>query len=91
MSDSKLTFLIAHGAWTGGWSWERVLTRLHARGHRAYAPTLTGLCERKHLASPSVNLDTHIDDIVNEAVYKDLTDIVLVGHSYGGIVATGVV
>ena len=91
MTDRKLTFLIVHGAWTGGWSWERVLSRLHAGGHRAYAPTLTGLCERKHLAGPSVNLDTHIDDIVNEAVYKDLTDLVLVGHSYGGIVATGVV
>nr|WP_250809667.1 alpha/beta hydrolase family protein [Neorhizobium tomejilense] len=91
MADRKLTFLIVHGAWTGGWSWERVLNRLHAGGHRAYAPTLTGLCERKHLAGPSVNLDTHIDDIVNEAVYKDLTDLVLVGHSYGGIVATGVV
>lgn len=91
MKQEQQTFLIAHGAWTGSWGWERVLPRLHAMGHRAYVPTLTGLCERKHLANPEVNLDTHIDDLVNEALYKDLTDIVLVGHSYGGIVATGVV
>jgi hypothetical protein len=45
------TFVIIHGAWTGGWSWERVTTRLHAHGHRAFAPTLTGNCERSHLAS----------------------------------------
>ncbi|UIK06471.1 hypothetical protein [Neorhizobium galegae] len=50
MTDRNLTFLIVHGAWTGGWSWERVLNRLHAGGRRAYAPTLTGLCERRHLA-----------------------------------------
>jgi pimeloyl-ACP methyl ester carboxylesterase len=84
------TFLIVHGAWTGGWSWQRVVDRLHAKGHRAFAPTLTGNCERSHLASPAVNLDTHIADIVNEIVWKDLEDIVLVAHSYGGLVAGGV-
>jgi pimeloyl-ACP methyl ester carboxylesterase len=84
------TFVIIHGAWTGGWSWERVTSRLHARGHRALAPTLTGNCERSHLASPAVNLDTHIADIVNEILWKDLDEIVLVAHSYGGLVAGGV-
>jgi pimeloyl-ACP methyl ester carboxylesterase len=83
------TFVIIHGAWTGGWSWERVTTRLNAGGHRAFTPTLTGNCERSHLASPAVNLDTHITDIVNEITWKDLADIVLVAHSYGGLVAGG--
>jgi pimeloyl-ACP methyl ester carboxylesterase len=86
----KGTFVVAHGAWTGGWSWQRVIERLQARGHRVLVPTLTGLCERSHLAGPEVNLDTHITDIVNEITWKDLEGVVLVGHSYGGIVATGV-
>lgn len=84
------TFVVAHGAWTGGWSWQRVVDRLQARGHRVLVPTLTGLCERSHLAGSGVNLDTHIADIVNEIIWKDLQGIVLVGHSYGGIVAMGV-
>lgn len=86
----KGTFVVAHGAWTGGWSWQRVVDRLQAHGHRMLVPTLTGLCERSHLAGPDVNLDTHIADIVNEIIWKDLRGIVLVGHSYGGIVAMGV-
>jgi pimeloyl-ACP methyl ester carboxylesterase len=90
MTDTRKTFVIVHGAWTGGWSWQRVLDRLHALGHRAFAPTLTGLGERKHLAGPGVTLDTHIDDIVNEVLFKDLEDITLVVHSYGGIVGSGV-
>jgi pimeloyl-ACP methyl ester carboxylesterase len=91
MSQIKRDFVIVHGAWTGGWSWERVIQRLHARNHRAFAPTLTGLCERAHLAGPKVNLTTHVKDIANEIIYKDLHDIVLVAHSYGGMVATGVI
>lgn len=90
MTATSKTFLIVHGAWTGSWSWERVVQRLHVLGHRAYAPTLTGLGERKHLTGPDVTLDTHIDDIVNEALFKDLDDITLVAHSYGGIVGVGV-
>ena len=89
-NDPKGTFVVAHGAWTGGWSWQRVVDRLQAKGHRMFVPTLTGLGERSHLAGPDVNLDTHIADIVNEITWKDLHGIVLVGHSYGGIVATGV-
>jgi pimeloyl-ACP methyl ester carboxylesterase len=91
MASGKKDFVIVHGAWTGGWSWQRVVDRLHARGHRAFAPTLTGLCERSHLLTPQVNLDTHVDDIVNEMIWKDLTEVVLVAHSYGGIVGTGVI
>ncbi|MDZ4392059.1 alpha/beta hydrolase [Cypionkella sp.] len=86
----KGTFVVAHGAWTGAWSWQRVVDRLQAQGHLVIVPTLTGLGERSHLAGPDVNLDTHIADIVNEIVWKDLRGIVLVGHSYGGIVAMGV-
>jgi pimeloyl-ACP methyl ester carboxylesterase len=91
MDALNTDFVVVHGAWTGGWSWERVIQRLHARGHRAFAPTLTGLCERAHLAGPEVTLDTHVKDIVNEIIYKDLRDVVLVAHSYGGVVATGVI
>jgi pimeloyl-ACP methyl ester carboxylesterase len=86
----KATFVVAHGAWTGGWSWVRVADLLQEKGHAIHVPTLTGLGERSHIVE-GVGLDTHIDDIVNEILWKDLTDIVLVGHSYGGIVATGVV
>ena len=64
---------------------------LIAQGHRVYAPTLSGQGERLHLLSPAINLDTHISDIVGELRWKDLENVVLVGHSYGGMVVTGVV
>ena len=60
------TFLLVHGAWHGGWCWQRVIDRLAAQGHRVFAPTLTGVCERSHLDSPSVDLSTQIRDVVNE-------------------------
>jgi pimeloyl-ACP methyl ester carboxylesterase len=84
------TFVLVHGAWHGGWCWQRVADRLTAQGHRVFAPTLTGVCERSHLNSPSVNLSTHISDVVNEIQWKGLENVVLVGHSYGGMVITGV-
>jgi pimeloyl-ACP methyl ester carboxylesterase len=84
------TFLLVHGAWHGGWCWDQVSARLTALGHVVIAPTLTGLCERSHLLSPSVNLSTHIADIAGEIRFKDLSNIVLCGHSYGGMVITGV-
>ena len=83
-------FVLVHGAWHGGWCWQRVTDRLIAQGHRVFAPTLTGLCERSHLNSPGVNLSTQISDVVNEILWKDLENVVLVGHSYGGMVITGV-
>ena len=85
------TFVIVHGAWTGSWSWVRVTDRLRARAHRVHAPTLSGLAERSHLNQMPISLSTHIDDIVNEVLWNDLDNIVLVAHSYGGIVATGAV
>jgi pimeloyl-ACP methyl ester carboxylesterase len=84
------TFVIVHGAWTGSWSWLRVIDRLAAKGHKVFAPALSGLGERSHLARSGINLTTHIDDIANEIRWKDLDQIVLVGHSYGGFVISGV-
>ena len=84
------SFVIVHGAWGGGWAWQKVDRMLRARGHEVYRPTLTGLGERVHLANTTIGLDTHIDDVVNVLIYEDLRDVVLVGHSYGGMVITGV-
>jgi pimeloyl-ACP methyl ester carboxylesterase len=84
------TFVLVHGAWGGGWAWKRVAPLLRAQGHEVFTPTLTGLGERVHLASPDVNLDTHIQDVVNQLRYEDLENVLLVGWSYGGMVITGV-
>lgn len=83
------TFVIVHGAWGGGWDWQRVDSALMARGHRVYRVTLTGLGERAHLASPSIGLQTHIMDVVNTIRFESLRNVTLVGHSYGGMVVTG--
>lgn len=85
-----VTFVLVPGFWLGGWAWRDVATPLRAAGHTVYPVTLTGLGERVHLAGPQVDLDTHITDVVNLLIYEDLRDVVLVGHSYGGIVITGV-
>ena len=84
------TILVCHGAWGGGWSWKKMHPLMQAAGHRLYTPTYTGLGDRVHLANPSIDLDSHIADILNVIHYEDLSDIVLLGHSYGGMVATGV-
>ncbi len=89
-APAKYTFVIVHGATAGGWEWKKVGEYLAADGHTVYRPTLTGLGERVHLASPNVDLETHITDVVNTILFEDLHDIVLVGHSYGGMVITGV-
>jgi pimeloyl-ACP methyl ester carboxylesterase len=84
------TFLVAHGAWTAGWGWKKMHPLMQAAGHRLVTPTLTGLGERVHLATPEVNLETHIQDVLGVLHYEDLRDVILIGHSYGGMVATGV-
>jgi pimeloyl-ACP methyl ester carboxylesterase len=89
-SDRPATFVLVHGAWAGSWHWLRVAARLIEKGHRVFAPTLSGLGERSHLAQCRINLTTHVNDIVNEIIWKDLDQVVLVGHSYGGFVITGV-
>lgn len=85
------TFVLVHGAWAGGWIWRRTADRLRAKGHVVYSPTLTGLGERSHLIGPDIDLDTHIADVVNVMKWEDLDDVVLCGHSYGGMVISGVV
>ena len=82
--------ILVHGTTAGGWVWRKVAPRLREAGHTVYTPTLTGLGERVHLATPEVGLTTHIDDIVNTLIFEELTDVVLAGHSYGGMVITGV-
>jgi pimeloyl-ACP methyl ester carboxylesterase len=84
------TFLVCHGAWSAGWAWKKMHPLMTAAGHRLLTPSYTGLGERAHLAERSIDLETHIQDILNVIKYEDLRDIVLVGHSYGGMVATGV-
>jgi pimeloyl-ACP methyl ester carboxylesterase len=84
------TFVLVTGAWHGSWCWKRVRAALTADGHAVFTPTLTGLCERSHLLSRDVDLHTHIDDVANLIRWEELTDVVLVGHSYGGCVISGV-
>ena len=84
------TFVLVHGAWHGGWCYKRVAQQLRKAGHEVYTPTLTGLGERAHLMSRAVTLDMHVQDIVNVIRWEELSDIVLCGHSYGGMVITGV-
>ena len=90
VTSSKLTCVLVHGAWGGGWDWKHVDQLLTADGHKVYRPTLTGQGERSHLATTNIDLDTHIQDIVNVILWEDLHDVVLLGHSYGGMVITGV-
>ncbi|HEY4957919.1 MAG TPA: alpha/beta hydrolase, partial [Caldimonas sp.] len=84
------TFLVAHGAWSAGWAWKKMRPLLRARGHELFTPTHTGLGERSHLARPDIDLEAHIADILAVLHFEDLRDVVLIGHSYGGMVATGV-
>ena len=86
----KQTFVMVHGATAGGWEWKRAGQFLVDAGHTVYRPTLTGLGEREHLNSTDIDLQTHIDDVVNLILFEDLHDVVLTGHSYGGMVVTGV-
>lgn len=83
------TYVLVHGAGHGGWCYGRVARLLRSAGHEVYTPTLTGLGDRSHLLGPSVNLDLHIQDITALLHYEDLRDVILVGHSYGGMVVTG--
>ena len=84
------TFVVAHGAWSAGWAWKKMRPLMRDAGHELFTPTYTGLGERAHLAHPDIDLDTHIQDIVAVLETEDLTNVILIGHSYGGMVATGV-
>jgi pimeloyl-ACP methyl ester carboxylesterase len=85
------TFVLIPGGWHGGWYFQPLAEALRARGHRAYPVTLTGLGERRHLLDSTVNLDVHIDDVVQLLETERLSDVVLLGHSYGGMVLSGVI
>jgi pimeloyl-ACP methyl ester carboxylesterase len=84
------TYVLVHGAWGGSYGWTKFANLLRSDGHEVFTPSLTGQGERNHLGGPDVSLSTHITDVENLIKYEDLTDFVLVGHSYGGMVVTGV-
>jgi pimeloyl-ACP methyl ester carboxylesterase len=84
------TYVLVHGAWRGSWIWKRVRRMLQAQGHEVFTTTHTGVADRSHLSAPSVNLDTHITDVANLLRWEELSDVILVGHSYGGCVISGV-
>jgi pimeloyl-ACP methyl ester carboxylesterase len=83
-------FVLVHGAWHGGWCWQRVTSLLQQQGHRVHAVTLTGLGERAHLLAPSITLDTHIDDVISAIEVEELHDVILAVHSYAGMIGTAV-
>jgi pimeloyl-ACP methyl ester carboxylesterase len=84
------TYVLIHGGGHGGWCYQPVTRRLQAAGHLVYAPSLPGMGEHTHQLHPGIDLDAHIDDVVNLLFYEDLTEAIIVGHSYGGMVITGV-
>jgi len=84
------TYVLVHGAWHGSWCWKRVRKALQNAGHEVFTPTLTGIGERSHLNSPSVNLSTHIADVVNLFRWEEISNVILCGHSYAGFVISGV-
>ena len=84
------TIVLAHGAWSAAWAWKKMRPLMRAAGHEFFSPTYTGLGERAHLAQPEIDLSTHIQDVLAVLEIEDLKDVTLIGHSYGGMVATGV-
>lgn len=87
-TQNQTTYVLVHGAWHGSWCWKRIRNKLRGAGHEVFTPTLTGLGERSHLNSATVDLSTHIADVVNLLRWEELSDVVLCGHSYGGFVIT---
>jgi pimeloyl-ACP methyl ester carboxylesterase len=86
----RATFVLVHGAWHGGWCWRFVAQWLSARGHVVFTPTLTGLGERSHLSKAATSIDVFVADVINVIATEELKNVVLVGHSFGGLVAAGV-
>lgn len=84
------TFLLVHGAWHGGWCYKSVAEKLRAQGHTVYTPTNTGVGKRSHLFHRDIDIEMHITDILNVIKWEELDNFVLVGHSYGGMIITGV-
>lgn len=90
MTEPRRTFVLVHGAWHGGWCWQETRAVLEEAGHRVFTPTQTGLGERAHLLSRNITLDTFVEDIANVLRFEALNDVVLVGHSFGGLAISGV-
>jgi pimeloyl-ACP methyl ester carboxylesterase len=88
--SARLILVLVHGGRQGSWSWRRLAPRLRSAGHDVYTPTLSGLADRRHLLTPNIDLDTHVEDVRALLYFEDLRDVVLVGHSYGGMVITAV-
>lgn len=86
----KMIYVLIHPAWFGGWCWRKLTPLLRAQGHEVFAPTLTGLGERAHLAKPEIGLEVHVRDVTSVIEYEDLRNVILVGNSSGGMVITGV-
>ncbi len=87
--NEKPVFVLVAGAWHGGWAWHKVTKLLRSRGYEVFAPTLTGLGERSHLGTKDVGLEMHIQDICQVIKFESLERVILVGHSYGGLVVEG--
>jgi pimeloyl-ACP methyl ester carboxylesterase len=88
--NNRATYVLVHGGWHGSWCWKRVRKALQDAGHEVFTPSLTGVGERSHLNSATVNLSTHIADVVNLVRWEELSHVILCGHSYGGFVISGV-
>jgi pimeloyl-ACP methyl ester carboxylesterase len=89
-AQNPSTYVIVHGAWGGAWQFKKTANELEKLGNTVYRANLTGLGDRAHLADTSINLKMHIQDVISSVNYENLTDIILIGHSYGGMVITGV-
>jgi pimeloyl-ACP methyl ester carboxylesterase len=87
---TRATYVLVHGSWHGGWCWRRLAERLRTAGHAVFAPTCTGLGERAHLMARNITLDTFIDDVAGAIEAEELSDVILVGHSFGGLPVSGV-
>jgi pimeloyl-ACP methyl ester carboxylesterase len=83
-------FVLVHGAWHGGWCWRDTAAALRGAGHHVFTPTHTGVGERSHQSAENITLETHIRDVCGCIEWEELSDVILVGHSYGGMVITGV-
>ena len=87
-TQKSKTYVLLHGAWHGAWCWQKITPGLQAAGHRVYTPTQTGLGERSHLLNAGVGLETFVQDLLNVLIWEDLSDVILVGHSFGGLAIT---
>jgi len=89
LNTEKKTFVLVHGAWHGGWCYRQTAAALRKMGHEVFTPTHTGVGERAHKADENITLETHIRDVAGCIEAEEISEVILVGHSYGGMVITG--